>query len=305
MEQANPEVVYVPEYNPTAVYGAPAYPYPSIDYPAVLPRSGARRERDFLGRRCRDGRRVGWRLGLGRRLGHNDIDMNINNNFNRNSNFNRNNINRTGRNTWQHNPQHRGGAPYANRATANRFGSNARGDSLASRQKGRPAADRPAKRQSWKREQSCGCCGSRNRAGVGNRAGHRQPCGRLSTVRGAGSAGAGSAASGNLGGADRVGNRSVGSGSSRGIAAASAAAREVTVARCALEQQPRRFQHERCSARRRRPQRWRRRRWWPGGGGGRGRGGGRRYESMKLQSDAINGLQNPYAILLSCCAGLR
>src|ERR1041384_790748 len=33
IEQASPEVVYVPSYNPTVVYGAPAYPYPPIYYP--------------------------------------------------------------------------------------------------------------------------------------------------------------------------------------------------------------------------------------------------------------------------------
>src|SRR5262252_6933636 len=36
--------------------------------------------------------------------------------------------NRGGRtsNSWQHNPQHRGGAPYADRSTANRFGGTSR-----------------------------------------------------------------------------------------------------------------------------------------------------------------------------------
>src|SRR5208337_233666 len=33
VEQANPQVVYVPSYNPTVVYGAPVYPYPPIAYP--------------------------------------------------------------------------------------------------------------------------------------------------------------------------------------------------------------------------------------------------------------------------------
>jgi len=34
IEQADPQVVYVPSYNPTVVYGAPpAYPYPSMYYP--------------------------------------------------------------------------------------------------------------------------------------------------------------------------------------------------------------------------------------------------------------------------------
>src|SRR5436190_11687242 len=38
IEQSNPEVVYVPSYNPTVVYGAPVYPYPPIYYP---PSTGA------------------------------------------------------------------------------------------------------------------------------------------------------------------------------------------------------------------------------------------------------------------------
>ena len=33
IEQSNPQVVYVPSYNPTVVYGPPVYPYPPITYP--------------------------------------------------------------------------------------------------------------------------------------------------------------------------------------------------------------------------------------------------------------------------------
>src|SRR5258708_37803177 len=33
IEQANPQVVYVPSYDPMIVYGAPFYPYPPIYYP--------------------------------------------------------------------------------------------------------------------------------------------------------------------------------------------------------------------------------------------------------------------------------
>src|SRR6185295_12365881 len=33
IEQANPQVVYVPSYSPAVVYGAPVYPYPPIYYP--------------------------------------------------------------------------------------------------------------------------------------------------------------------------------------------------------------------------------------------------------------------------------
>src|ERR1700745_3754408 len=32
IEQSSPDVVYVPSYNPTVVYGAPAYPYPPLAY---------------------------------------------------------------------------------------------------------------------------------------------------------------------------------------------------------------------------------------------------------------------------------
>ncbi len=33
IQQANPEVVYVPSYNPTVVYPPPVYPYPPVYYP--------------------------------------------------------------------------------------------------------------------------------------------------------------------------------------------------------------------------------------------------------------------------------
>src|SRR5262249_14124645 len=33
VEQAQPDVVYVPDYNPQAVYGPAVYPYPSMYYP--------------------------------------------------------------------------------------------------------------------------------------------------------------------------------------------------------------------------------------------------------------------------------
>jgi Protein of unknown function (DUF3300) len=40
IEQANPQVIYVPSYNPTVVYGPPVYPYPPIVYPPP-PSTGA------------------------------------------------------------------------------------------------------------------------------------------------------------------------------------------------------------------------------------------------------------------------
>ena len=41
IEPANPEVVYVPSYEPAAVYGAPAYPYPPLYYPPGYYAAGA------------------------------------------------------------------------------------------------------------------------------------------------------------------------------------------------------------------------------------------------------------------------
>src|SRR5215813_9784711 len=168
IEQSNPEVVYVPSYNPTVVYGAPAYPYPPIYYP---PSTGAVIAASAISFG------VGWAMGAawgggwgwGCGWGHGDVDINMNNNFNRNTNIsggnrvnniqggNRNNIGNGGK--WQHNPSHRGGAPYGDRGTANRFGGTARGDSLANRQR---AAQRDIGRNN-------GNLGSANRGGIGDR----------------------------------------------------------------------------------------------------------------------------------------
>src|SRR6201993_2311254 len=85
VEQANPQVVYVPSYDPVVVYGAPVYPYPPIYYPpwgsyaagmAVSFGVGV-----MMGAFWRGG--WGWGCGLG---GDHDNTINRNNNFNRNSN---------------------------------------------------------------------------------------------------------------------------------------------------------------------------------------------------------------------------
>jgi hypothetical protein len=168
IQQSNPEVVYVPQYNPTVVYGAayPAYPYPPVDYPPYYG-TGAAIAAGAIGFGV--GMMVGaawgggWGWGCG--WGGGDVDINMNNNFNRNTNIsggNRvNNIQGGNRGKWQHNPTHRGGAPYGDRNTANRFGGTTRGDTLGNRQR---AAQR-----------DLGNRGNRsdfgNRGGVGDRGG--------------------------------------------------------------------------------------------------------------------------------------
>lgn len=141
VEQSNPQVVYVPSYNPTVVYGPPAYPYPPIHYPPPGYYAAGMAISFGVGVAMGAAWGGGWGWGCGWG-GNNDITINTNNNFNRNANINRNaNVNRTtnrssasARNTWQHNSQHRGGAPYGDRSTANRYGGTARGESPSSRQ---------------------------------------------------------------------------------------------------------------------------------------------------------------------------
>jgi len=126
VESANPEVVYVPSYSPTVVYGAPYYPYPPIYYPPYVP--GAAFVAFSFGVMV-GAAWGGYCCGMG--WGHNDIDIDVNNNFNRN-NINAGNRNEGGK--WQHDAQHRGAAPYADKATASKYGGAGRGESPGSRQ---------------------------------------------------------------------------------------------------------------------------------------------------------------------------
>ena len=111
IESTNPEVIYVPSYSCTYVYGPWWYPYypPYVWYPPP-PRYG------FgvgvvvgigIGSWCRPN----WR--------HGNIDIDIN----RTTNFNRN-VNRGGGKggTWKHNPKHRQGVAYNNKKTRGNFG---------------------------------------------------------------------------------------------------------------------------------------------------------------------------------------
>src|SRR5829696_2551985 len=96
IQQANPQVVYVPSYNPTVVYGSIGYPYPPIYYPPYYGTGAVAAGVIGFGLGVAMGAAWGGGWGWGSNWGGGDIDMNINNNFNRNSNIqggNRNNIN--------------------------------------------------------------------------------------------------------------------------------------------------------------------------------------------------------------------
>jgi Protein of unknown function (DUF3300) len=202
VEQANPQVVYVPSYDPMVVWGAPLYPYPPIYYPAGYYAAGLAISFGF-GVMMGAFWGGGWGWGCG--WSNNNININNNNNFNRNSNIgggnrasqlpnrggnrgaigggDRGNFGGGGRGdtSWSHNPQHRGGAPYRDRATADRFGGAARGDSLANRQAG---ARQQLGRQGGNLASSRSGPGVSDRAGGGLGGGNRFSAGGPNSIGG-------------------------------------------------------------------------------------------------------------------------
>jgi hypothetical protein len=209
IQQASPEVVYVPSYNPTVVYGPPAYPYPPIAYPPPGYYAAGMAISFGIGIAMGAAWGGGWgyHSGWG---GNNNVTINNNNTFVNNSN--RQNVSNrpASGNNWQHNPQHRGGAPYSNRATANQYGGTTRGDSMSTRQ----ANARQNQGQRGGRDQAGVSDRSANRSREqGDGGGDRSGGGRNSGSR-SGGAGVSDMSSNRGGSGDRVGNRSVPSGGS-------------------------------------------------------------------------------------------
>jgi hypothetical protein len=116
IEQAQPQVIYVPSYNPTVVYGPPVYPYPPIVYPPPGAYVAGMAISFGIGMAMGAAWGGGWGYNSG--WGHNNnINNNINNNNNNNinnnnfiNNSNRTNVNRPsqrpagGGNNWQPSP---------------------------------------------------------------------------------------------------------------------------------------------------------------------------------------------------------
>jgi hypothetical protein len=187
VQPTNPEVIYVPSYNPTVVYPPPIYPYPPVYYPPYY--AGAALVSFGVGMAMGAAIWGGSCCGCSWGGGGNNININNNNNFNRNTN-----VNRGGNNNWQHNAQHRGGAPYSNKATANKYGGSTRGGSGSG-----------STRQASSRAGGASTTGA-NRGAAGGAGANRGGAGNMSS-----------------GGGDRVGNRSVPSSSSKGSGAFSGA----------------------------------------------------------------------------------
>lgn len=189
VESSNPEVIYVPSYSPTVVYGPPVYPYPPIYYPPYPPGAafvsfsfGVMWGAAIWGGSCCG---CGW--------GHNDVNINVNNNFNRVNHYQGGNRGGAGGDKWSHNPQHRGAAPYADKATANKYGGQRGGQAGATN------------RASGSRQQPGGAgrgpsAGTSDRAGAGGAGGARG---------GAAGPSASNRAGGGAGGGDRIGSRDI------------------------------------------------------------------------------------------------
>jgi hypothetical protein len=110
IEPVNPDVYYVPIYNPAVAYGAWGYPdyQPFYWYPPGFVASNVV---SFA-----SGVAVGAAIWGGCDWWNHNVIINVNR-FNA---FNRTNIN-IANNVWVHNPAHRGNVPYRNTAVAERF----------------------------------------------------------------------------------------------------------------------------------------------------------------------------------------
>ncbi len=221
IEPTNPEVVYVPTYNPTVVYGAwpyPAYP-PYYYYPPGYVAGGA-----LLGFTA--GIIVGGALWGNCNWGRGDVNVNVN----RYNNFNRTNISNG---NWNHSAQHRGAVPYRDKGVAQQYGRGQSADA-ASRDAFRGRAD--AGRDSIARgdvprdaggNRGTGggaSAGTRDFAGGRDMSGTRSPSafdtGRSAQTRDYSNRGNSSVnsarSSGNMGGGARAGGGARGGGGGRG-----------------------------------------------------------------------------------------
>ena len=199
IEPANPEVIYVPAYNPTVVYGswpAPAYPpYYWPPPPAYYP--GAALATGFA-----------WGVGLAAagaifsnvNWGGGDVNINVNKAANIDRNFDRTKV--QGGNKWQHDASHRQGVAYRDNASRQKYAKNVPGAEGRGDYRGREggaAADRAGAGNRAGGANNPGVAnraGGANNAGAGNRAGGANNAGVANRAGGANNAGAGNRAGG-------------------------------------------------------------------------------------------------------------
>jgi hypothetical protein len=219
IEQANPQVVAVPSYNPTVVYGPPPYPYPPVYYPPPPP-PGSLAISFGIGMAM--GAAMGGSWGYGCGWGHSStVVINNSNNYVRTGGG--------GGGNWQHNSAHRAGTPYPNRTTANRYGG--QGGSAG----GRSGQVSTADRTTGQGRGATGAGGSGDRSagqgrgatsGVTSAGGSADRIGSRDLSGGAGAGGRGSSM-GDAGGRGALGGGSEGYSGSRASAASSRGSRSM------------------------------------------------------------------------------
>ena len=204
IEPANPQVIYVPTYNPTVVYGA--WPYPAYPPYAYYPPGYMAGSAFWFAAGVGLGAAWGYAWGNAN-WGGGDININNNQNFNSNRNIDRNRGQGSGR--FEHKPEHRKGVSYRDQGTAQKFNRASTNDAIKSRDQFRGRAEQG--RQDLGRgggvgDRGAGQGSAGNRGGLGGGAG-------VADRGGAGVGGAGNRA----GSLDRGGGSSFGGGSgSRG-----------------------------------------------------------------------------------------
>lgn len=160
IEPANPQVIYVPAYDPTVVYGAWSYPaYPPYywpPYPAYYPGY-------YPGAALATGFAFGIGIAAAGAIfsdcnscwGGGDVNINVDKAANINRNFDRSKVQGQG-GRWQHDASHRQGVAYRDNATRDKFAGQSPRAGTRDQYRGRSdAGNRP---------------GTNDRAGAGNRA---------------------------------------------------------------------------------------------------------------------------------------
>jgi hypothetical protein len=204
IEPAKPDVVYVPTYQPTVVYGAWPYPaYPPYYPPYWAPLGGA----FVAGFAWGVGIAAGAALWGGCNWGRGDVNVNVN----KYNNFNKTNISNG---NWKHDASKRGGVPYRDNGARQQYGNRDRQASQA--------------RNDFRgRDQGLGGQGLNDRAGresAANR-GVGQGGGAGNRDFGGGGAGANRGGSNNFGGGAGASNRGGGLNTGSGAQARSASSR--------------------------------------------------------------------------------
>jgi Protein of unknown function (DUF3300) len=165
IESPSPQVVYVPTYNPTVVYGA--WPYPAYPPYPWYPPGYVFGSLFAFGAGVALGAAWGYAWGGCNWRGGN-VDVNINRNTNFNNTINRNNfsqrVGQGGQGQWQHDPSHRKGVGYRDNATAQKFNRGANAQQVQARENFRGRAE--SGRQELARQGGAG-----ERGGLGERGG--------------------------------------------------------------------------------------------------------------------------------------